>query len=200
MKNMKKPVILWGIAGIVLSLCTLIAAVYGMNSSPVVLMDSTVILETAEQTLECARSGDLDALEQLLYGTPDLGESPEKSQEAKSLIWYAYLDSMEYRLGEECYASGSGMAVDVSIHCLDISAVTEAMQAIVPTLMTQAEAETASEAEISKVLSSAAAQVLAEQSQMMDREITLNLVRSNGRWQVVPTEALQQFLSGFVSE
>lgn len=212
MEKTKRSVNLWLIAGVILSLCTLAAAVYGINNSTAVLVDSTVVIEAAEQTLECACSGDYDTLGQMLYGTPDLGACPEKSEDAESLIWYAFLDSIQYQVSEECYASGSGVALDVRVSCLDISAVTDSLQTIAPDLMIQIAEEKGSEGEIydvernyresfiAEVLRSATAQVLAEQPQTMERELTLNLVRSNGGWQVVPTEALLHFLSGFVSE
>lgn len=212
MEKTKRSVILWGIAGVLLSLCTLAAAIYGMHSSPAVLMDSTVVIEAAEQTLECARSGDYDMLGQLLYGAPNLGSCPEKTEDAQSLIWYAFLDSIQYQLGEACYATDSGVALDVHIRCLDISAVTASLQTIAPDLMTQIAEGKDSEAEIydeennyreafiAEVLRSATDQVLAGQPQMMERELTLEFIRWNGCWQVVPTDGLLQFLSGYVSE
>lgn len=211
MKKTKRSVILWLIAGAVVCLCTLGAVVYGVNSTPAVLVDPAAVTEAAEQVLACARSGDYDALGQMLYGAPDLGTRPEQSGDAESLIWSAYLDSIQYQLSDECSASGSGVALNVRITCLDISAVTDSLQTIAPELLAQKAEEMDTEEEIydeehnyreafiSEVLRSATAQVLAEQPRTMEREITLRLLRSNGHWQVVPTEELLQFLSGFVS-
>lgn len=210
MEKTKRSVSLWLIAGVILSLCTLAAAVYGMNSSPAVLVDSTKLIETAEQTLECARSGDYVALGQMLYGTPNLGENLEKTDDAQSLIWYAFLDSIQYRFGEECYAAGSGVALDVQLRCLDISAVTASLQELAPELMVQIAEEKGSEEEIydeqrnyrqsfiDEVLRIATVQVLAEPP-MMEQTLTLNFARSKAGWQVVPTQALLQLLSGYVS-
>lgn len=211
MEKMKRSVVLWLAAGVMVSLCTLAAVAYGVNSSPTVLVDSTEVLETAEQMLECVRSGDYDTLGQLLYGAPNLGTCPEESENAESLIWYAFLDSIQYQLPAECYALDSAVALDVRVSCLDISAVTDSLQTIAPELLAQKAQEMDSEQDIydeehnyredflSEVLRSATAQILAEQPQTMEREITLRLARSNDRWQVVPTEELLQFLSGFVS-
>ena len=198
MSEQKKTINGWLLAGVLLSLFTLVAAVYGINSSPVLLLDTAAVTEAAQQTMECVRSGDLDSLSQMLLGNPALGESPKK-QDAAGQIWYAYLDSIQYEVSEECRPTDSGLEVDVIIHCLDISKVTEEMQAVVPTLMTQAQAEQASEAEISKVLCTAIGQILDEAAPMTEQVIVLQLVRIGNRWQVVPTEAFQQFLSGFVT-
>lgn len=209
MEKTKRSVILWSIAGAILSLCTLAAVIYGINSTPKVLVDSEALAASAEQVLECARSGDYDALSQLLYGTPDLGACPEKAENAESMIWYAFLDSIDYQVSQECYASGSGVALDIRIRCLDISAVTASLQAIAPELLLQTaqqeediydEQNNYRESFISEVLCAATAQVLAEDPQLLDRELTLTFTRSDGRWQVVPTESLLQLLSGYVSE
>lgn len=209
MEKTKRSVILWSIAGAILSLCTLAAVIYGINSTPKVLVDSEALAASAEEVLECARSGDYDALSQLLYGTPDLGACPEKAENAESMIWYAFLDSIDYQVSQECYASGSGVALDVRIRCLDISAVTASLQAIAPELLLQTaqqeediydEQNNYRESFISEVLCAATAQVLAEEPQLLDRELTLTFTRSDGRWQVVPTESLLQLLSGYVSE
>lgn len=209
MEKTKRSVILWSIAGAILSLCTLAAVIYGINSTPKVLVDSEALAASAEQVLECARSGDYDALSQLLYGTPDLGACPEKAENAESMIWYAFLDSIDYQVSQECYASGSGVALDIRIRCLDISAVTASLQAIAPELLLQTaqqeediydEQNNYRESFISEVLCAATAQVLAEEPQLLDRELTLTFTRSDGRWQVVPTESLLQLLSGYVSE
>lgn len=209
MEKTKRSVILWSIAGAILSLCTLAAVIYGINSTPKVLVDSEALAASAEEVLECARSGDYDALSQLLYGTPDLGACPEKAENAESMIWYAFLDSIDYQVSQECYASGSGVALDIRIRCLDISAVTASLQAIAPELLLQTaqqeediydEQNNYRESFISEVLCAATAQVLAEEPQLLDRELTLTFTRSDGRWQVVPTESLLQLLSGYVSE
>lgn len=211
MKITKQPVALWSMAGIILALLTLVTIVCGIHSSPKVLVDPQVITDAAGNTLECVRSGDYEALEQLLYGSPKLGDPLEKTDDAQSILLYAYLDSLEYHTADECYATGSGVALDVHITSLDISALSDALQQIVPDLMQQT-ARGKEETEIydgehnyqpafiSEVLTTAVNQVLAGTPQMVERDITLELVRSGGSWQVVPTESFLQLLTGYVSE
>lgn len=194
MKNMKKPAILWGIAGIVISLCTLIAAVYGMNGSLAIHVDTDAILTAAEQTMDTACSGDFEALGPLLAGAPDLGAAPENSGDAQGKIWQAYLDSIEYQLGKHCYADSNTVALDVQLSCLNISAVMASLQEAVPDMLTE---NTAASHEVT--LLSATEQILAAPP-TMERTLTLHFARSGGSWKVLPTEALLQFLSGFVSE
>ncbi len=212
MKKTTLSVFLWAAAGLILAAVTIGTAVYGIYSTPSIRMDQAVVLDAAEQTLSCARSGDYAALSQLLYGAPDLGEAPEKTDEAQSMIWHAYLDSISWELADTCTPTDTGLAVDVTVRCMDISAVTTALQTVAPERMTQLAKEKTKEEEIydkdknylpefvAEVLRSATADVLAQPVQTMERTMTLQLVRAGSGWQVLPTEALMHFLSGFVAE
>lgn len=205
-------VILWAAAGLILAAVTIGTAIYGIRSTPSVRMDQTVVLDAAEEVLTCARSGDYAALSRLLYGSPDLGTPPAETDEAQSMIWHAYLDSLRWNLATGCRPSDSGVTVDVAIRCMDISAVTEALQTLAPERMAQLAKETTNEADIydkdknylpefvAEVLRSATADVLAQPVQTMTRTLTLQLVRVEEGWQVVPTEELMHLLSGFVAE
>ena len=160
--------------------------------------------------MACAAAGDYGALEALLYGAPHLGEAPQKDDSAQGLIWKAYLDSIEYSFGS-CYAVDSNMALDVCVTCLDISSVTDSIQEIAPGLMAKKAAQITDENKVydeahnyredflAEVMAESAAQALGNQAQTMEQTFTLLLVRSNGTWQVVPTEEFLRFLSGFVS-
>lgn len=212
MKKIKQPVLLWSVAGIILSLLTLITAVLGINSTPKVLMDSEVVIAAAGNTLDCVRSGDYAALEQLLYGTPKLGQLPEKSDDVQSRLMYMYLESIHYELADECRSSGEGVALDARIQCLDIASVSEALQAIVPELMQQVADELGDENAIydkehnyqdsflNEVLGRAMDQVLSENPHTIERELTLQFARSDAGWQVVPDQTFVPLLSGFISE
>ena len=212
MKRNTLSVILWAAAGLILAAATIGTAIYGTRSTPGIRMDQSVVQEAAEQVMTCARSGDYAALSQLLYGNPGLGQGMEKEDEAKSMIWHAYLNSIQWTLAENCAPTATGVTLDVTVQCMDISAVTTALQAIAPERMNQLAKEKTIEEEISdkdknslqefvaEVLGSATAEALAQPSQLMERTMTLELTRANGIWQVVPTQELMHFLSGFVAE
>ena len=91
---MKRATACWAIAGLLVSLCTLFVLRYGTTHGPAVLVDSGSVAEAADQVMACAVSGDYEALENLLYGAPHLGEAPQKDDSAQGLIWKAYLDSI----------------------------------------------------------------------------------------------------------
>ena len=207
---MKRATACWAIAGLLVSLCTLFVLRYGTTHGPAVLVDAQSVAEAADQVMACAAAGDYGALEALLYGAPHLGEAPQKDDSAQGLIWKAYLDSIEYSFGS-CYAVDSNMALDVCVTCLDISSVTDSIQEIVPGLMAKKAAQITDENKVydeahnyredflAEVMAESAAQALGNQAQTMEQTFTLLLVRSNGTWQVVPTEEFLRFLSGFVS-
>ena len=211
MKNMKKPAILWGIAGLVLSLCVLIAAVYGMNSSPAMLADPASVTATAEQALECVRSGNFEELETLLSGNTQLGDAPSGEDTAESLIWQAFLESVEYEIAEEVTTSANGVCVNVHIRCLDIAQLSDTLQETVPELIRKIVTETEDKSKIydaernyqdtflAEVLLTATKQILTKQLPTTELDMVLNLVPSADGWQVAPTEELLQFLTGFVA-
>ena len=212
MKKKTLSVLLWAAAALILTAATIGTAAYGTRSTPSIRMDQAVILDLAEETMTCARSGDYAALSQLLYGNPDLGQSPEKTDEAQSMIWHAYLESLQWTLAENCTPTDTGVTVEVSLQCLDISAVTTALQTLAPARMEELAKQTTEESDIydkdrnylpefvAEVLRSATEDALAQEPQIMERTMTLELVRVNGSWKVVPTEELMHFLSGFVAQ
>lgn len=205
-------VILWAAAGLILAAVTIGTALYGTRSTPTIRMNPDLVLDTAEEALTCARSGDYAALSQLLYGTPELGELPAKTDEAQSMIWYAYLNSLSWELADTCTPTDTGVALDVTIRCMDIAGVTASLQTLAPERMKQLAREKTRDDEIydadrnylpefvAEVLRSATKEVLDGDIQTMERTLTLQLVRSSGHWQIVPTEELMHFLSGFVAE
>ena len=212
MKNFKHPALIWGIAGILLSLLTIIAAVTGIHSSPVLLMDTDVIVQAAEQTLDCVKTGDYEALETMLYGAPALGQLPEKDEAMQSRILYTYLDSIHYDVADTCQVSGDGISLSVQIQCMDISSVSAALQEIVPDLMQQVADEYGDEARIydadhnyqnaflEDVLSRALDQVLADNPHTTQKDLILQFARSQDGWKVVADPAFVQLLTGFISE
>lgn len=211
MKTVKRPVILWGLAGALLSLCTLAVILWGLNSTPVLLVDASAVHTAAEYTLGCFRGGDYEALEQQLYGAPDLGDYPEDTQTPEGILWNAYRESLDYQISGECVPSGNGLAVTVQVRYLDIPAVTQTLQDMVPALLEQTASEKDKsevydenrqyrEAFLEEVLAAATEQSLSADRPMLEQEITLQLLRSEGGWKVVPTDALYRLLSGFVGE
>lgn len=210
MEKRKRNTMLWAIAAAALALSTLLTVVFAMGGSPAVLVSGDTVKTAAEEMLDCARTGDFETLSGLLYGTPNLGKTPEKDGSAESMILQAYLESIQCEMSGDCYGQDGGVAVDARVTCLDITAVTDALEAAAPALMAQKASEMEREeiydeennyreAFVADVLREATAQVLAENPAAMSRELTFQFRRQDGRWLVVPTEEVQQLLSGFIA-
>ena len=105
----------------------------------------------------------------------------------------------------------SKIALDVCVTCLDISAITDSLQELAPKLMADKAAQITDvtvvydednnyqEAFLAEVMAESAAQALESSSITMERTMTLQFVRSNGTWQMLPSDEFLQFLSGFLS-
>lgn len=211
MQTMKRATACWAIAGLLVSLCTLFVLRYGTSHSPAVLADTNAVKDAADQVMSCAAAGDYEGLESLLYGASQLGEAPETDESAQGMIWKAYLDSIEYSFPESAYAVDTKMVLDVCITCLDISSVTDALQDIAPGLMAEKAAQITDanvvydenhnyrDDFLAEVMAQSASQALSGNTQTIEKTITLQFVRSDDTWQVLPTQELLQFLSGFVS-
>lgn len=211
MEKTTKWVICWLCAGALLAACALGVLAYGLNHSAQLKADPAGITAAAEEVLDTVRTGKLDSLKELLSGNPKIGTFPEKDDTPQSMLWYAYLGSLNYELSPEFVLSDNGADVTVSVTCLDISAAMDALPRKAQALLEQKAAETTEESDIydakhnvhpelaAQLLHQAAAELLADAPQTMEQEITLRLIRTDGLWQVVPGDSLTKLLSGFVT-
>lgn len=190
MKKRKSTTILWCVVSFAVLLGAVAAIAGGMTGQTVTLVDTSVLTESSRQMLECARSGDFDALGEMLYGSPRLGTPCGNGDGPEDILWSAYLQSIQYHFPGTYTQSGDSLELDTQIDCLDLSAVLERMDVLT------AESEDSRQT----ALRDAAARVLAEEAPTMRRDLKLTLVRADGGWQVVPTPQLQQLLSGFITE
>lgn len=207
MKKTTRIAICWAAAGAVLVLCALGVLAYGLGHGPQLLTDPS---PAAAEVLDTVRAGEFDRLRELLSGNPKVGAFPEKDDTPQSMLWYAYLDSMTYQLSDEAVPSGSYVDVTASISCLDIRAALEALPQEAQALLEQKAGQTYDESDIydeqhnvrselaAELLRQAASQIL-ENAPQMEQEITLQLVRMDDRWQVMPGDGLTKLLSGFLS-
>lgn len=211
MEKTTKWVICWIAAAALLALGVLGVLVYGLNHNPQLLADPEPIRSAAVQVLDTIHSGEFGQLRELLSGSPKLGTFPEKDNTPQSMLWYAYLDSLTYEVSREPVLSDSGAEITAAITCLDIRAAMDKLPQAAQTLLEAKAQDTFEESEIydenhnlredltAQLLQQAAADLLADAPQTMEQEITLQLVRANGQWQVTPGDALTKLLSGFVT-
>lgn len=203
--------IAWMVMGIVLSLCVFAALKIGRTEPPKLLVDEEAIRETARDLMDHVCSGDYAEVRLLLSGSPDLGQPPQSDTPA-GLLWQAYLNSIGYACADHCSCTDSQVTIDISLSVLDISAVTDTLQQTGQALLEERASQIHDESLVydadhnylesflSQILMDATAQALDENSHTIERQLTLLFTRQDGVWKIVPTQELQQFLSGYVCQ
>lgn len=177
-------------------------------TEPMLLTPAGDARDRAVEMLDAICLGDYSGAEKILLGNPSLGADRQPEDPVGVLIWDAFVDSLSYELMGDCYATDSGVALDVCIHSLDISSVTASLSSRSHSLLEQrvAEAENVSlvydannqyrEDVVMEVLFQAAQDSLAQDSRFTASLLTLNMVYRDGQWWIVPDNALTQAVSG----
>lgn len=192
MTQAKKHTLLWLAAGLLCSLLALLVVWTGL-SGKVWITDPEGIPEAADAVMNSIRTGDWAGLTDMVLGSPALTPPAADADSAESRIWEAYRKSLQWTCAESFGVQDSSITQKVSVTCLDIPGVTDAISKILSDSGSDG-FDTASQTEL---LRRAATQVLESQVPMLRREITLTFQREQGRWMLVPNHALLTLLSGF---
>ena len=195
-------------------LCALCLGLWGVRTAatapdrpPVLLRESPEARETAQAMLDALCQGDLEAVSRHLSGTPALTQ-PGNGGEASRRIWQAYVDSMTYRFTGPLYGTSQGPAIDVQVDALDVTALTDRIQALVPGLLRRHIAQAKDISEIydsgngyrqdlvDQVLLEAIDAALKESPAACRTELTLTLRYQAKDWYVLPDNALILLISG----
>ena len=197
--------------GFLMAALTLCTVRYAMSAEPDILESPASATATAQQWLDAVCRGDDDAASALLYGTPGFGTAPDNASPAAQQLWQAYRGSLEYSFAGECYATNSGVAVDVTLHCLDIPTLLDSLENRVQTLLEQKmdsakgsdllfdEDGNLKTEEAEEILSDALLLALGRQMPLQEQAVTLSLVFEQGSWWVLPEADALSNLSGSLS-
>lgn len=193
MTKANKQTLLWFSAGLVFSFLTILVIWTGF-SGKVWITDPEGIPETADAIMDSIQAGDWAALEEMVLGSPSLTPRVGAPDSAEKMIWDAYQNSLQWSCEDPFRIQGSLITQKVSITCLDIPSVTDTISKTLSSPdSTGIEAATQTE-----LLRTVAAHVLESELPMIRREITLTFQRGQGRWMLVPNNALLILLSGFI--
>lgn len=202
---------LLSVLGLALAIGTIWIVIGAVDAAPAMLMRPESAVDRAQALLDAVCDGDYETASEMLYGTPSLGTRPENSSPAVDLIWDAFLDSLEYTLLGDCYATDSGVAMDVRVRSLDISGVVDGLDSRAQALLNQriAAAEDSTDIYdenndfrqelITEVLQEAVRQALTENKTYQEQTISLQLVYEQGQWWVMPETTLLNVLAGSIS-
>ena len=193
MTRRKTNTILWTFSGLLLSLAVLLVVLSGL-SGQILVTDADGIPDAAESVMAAIHSGNWEDLEALVADANELAPETGDENSAHHLIWDAYRNSLRWSCEDGYGIGGSHVTQKVTVTCLDIPALTDAMARILPELSDNAINMTAEQA-----LSAATEAVLRQELPLTEEKITLSFVRKNGQWLLIPDNTLLALLSGFTA-
>lgn len=179
-----------------------------VNAGPILLAVPAQARSQAVAVMDAVCGGDFDAASGNMLGNPDLGMDAAVEGDVARLLWDAYLGSMSYELVGEAYATEKGVAQKVAFTSLSLDSVTADLNQRSRTLLEQRMQEAEDTADIydenneyredfvMSVLYDAAVAALAENGELVTRELTIELQYQDGRWWVVADKLLLDELFG----
>lgn len=188
--------------GILMGLGTAWMAVHGLHAPARILKTPDGAQARVEEMMSSICTGDFEGAAACIYGTPDLGAVPENADPAVSLLWDAYRSSFSGVSLSELRATDSGISVDVSVTCLDLSAVLAGLEDDIRAFV-EGQNAARREDEAPYNVKRDLWQDLTEKilpDVLENREhsvtVTIDLIYDRGWWWVLPTDTLTDLLSG----
>lgn len=184
--------------GVAVLVATLWIIRTAISSDPVMLRCSDAAVARAEEAMNAVCAGDYEAVSATLYGRPSLGTRPENSSPATDLIWDTFRKNITYSFDGDFYATQTGVAIDVQVKRLDVSATLEGLGDQVESLLAQKIADAKDSAELydrdnnfreeilEEILQEATMYCLMENETFQEQTIRLQLVLDQGQWWVLP--------------
>ena len=196
------------LTGLLLLAGTVALSLYARNAPVKLLGKMPQAMTAAENWAQAVNDGNYAAVGSMMYGSPSLEPNRKSAYEAGDVLWEAFRESLSCEFTGECYPSESGIARDMTITALDLSAVMVPLKVELDALIAQrvAEAEDPDsvydenggyrEEFVLAALRDAMETVLQGQSAATRREVTLELIYEDGSWWILPRQELIDILSG----
>ena len=165
-------------------------------------------VQVSESFAQALNEGDLTAAAGYVYGQPDLGTEGTPADPETAAVWNAFLSSISFEYTGKCQVRDSVLFRTASVAVLDVAGVTEKLPERAQSLVNQkiASAESLTEVYdesgkfreelVGEILQQALQQSLSQDAGTVTREVTVKLINRDGKWWVVPDQALLQALSG----
>lgn len=203
---------LFALVGICVALSALWLSVHAMDAVPAIIEAPESALEQVESMMARFCDGDYTGASAYLYGKPSLGVDREAEDEVGALIWQAFAQSMSYELVGECYATNEGLAQNIQVTTLDVTAVTDYIEEHARVNIENRaraaedydtvfdENDEYREEFIQEVLRDTTQQALDQVDTQVTTEVALHLVWSDGQWWVVSNDSLVKAISGGIAK
>lgn len=197
--------IFWVLA-VVLAVSAVMICLTQRNGEPRLLGTASGARDCAEGLMSRIGQGDFAGASAYLYGSPSLAGDYALETPAGTILWGAFLDSLECSLQGDCYATDSGLAQDCIVTGLDLpeltrllkersAAVLEARLADAQDMTQVYEGDQYREDFAQAVLEQAAKEAV-QAAPPVSRQVTLQLVYDRNQWWVMPDESLLSAISG----
>lgn len=206
MKIARVFAVIFGILGILLMLGTA-AVCFGALDAPVRAEVPEAVKACAAEMVELLCEGDLPAVQEKLYGRPQLGADRELTAEA-AVVWDLFCSGISCELTSDYYVSGSSFAVDAVITVPKLESITDSVLSHAQTILNDRIAAAEKMAElydengdfrqdlIDEIMAKAVELAFAEEPEMLTFETTLGFAYQAKRWHVVPDGNLMRALQG----
>lgn len=207
MKRSKFFSSLFGVIGICAAVAGIVLSLRFMHASPILLAQPQAAKNQAVRLLDAACAENMQRVSSLLYGTPQMGVDRDPADAVGVLLWDAYIDSMQYEVISDCYATDSGVALDVIITALDLNSVTSTLKDRSQIKLEQrvAAAEDAEDVYdekgdyredfVMEVLYDSAVEALERDAKPVSKQVTMSLVYDDGQWWIMPEAGLLNAIS-----
>ena len=198
---------LLGLLAVLTALVTASLCASALRQPPVLVSRPREAEVLASQLMEYISQGDFDAASSVMLGKPSLGPVRDPEGTVGKLLWNGYLDSFTYEYTGSCYATDSGVAMDMQVSCIDFPSVIEDLGKRAGELLHKRVRRAEDMDEIydehhayrqelvQEILNQAAKQALTD-AEPVSRPLTLYMTFDKGQWWVVPDAQLLGVLSG----
>ena len=165
-------------------------------------------LQVADALEAAVTEKDYAALENCIYGQPDLGLSGAVEEEMAAAVWSLLEDSITFSWKNEAYLEGTVICRDAVVTYVDLSGITDNLPIRAHALLTQRVEEATDMAQLydeggefredlmDQVMREALEQACREDAKTVALQTKIQLVYRDGQWWAIPDGALLTALSG----
>jgi len=211
MKTAKTASRILGLLGILLMIAAILLSFSAQDAPARLLWVSRDGQRRTQAYMDAMSQMDLQTLSDLTAGNPEYTAEAEPDSELADYLWKAYTQSISYEFYGDCYGTASGISRDVKVTVLDISGVLQKLKDRSYDLLAQQAAETDADLVFEEngqyreefamgVLRDGVEAILEEGSITKSMDLTLELTCRDGRWYVLPSQAVTNILTGSIGK
>lgn len=200
--------VIFAVIGVVIMLVSAVICFASIDSSVKILENPTGAVQCSDELMNAVNGGDFPALEQLIYGQPELEADGAPAGNYAQTVWEYYADSMSFAYTSKLYLLDADLARDGSVTTLDLERLSECVASRAKILL---EAKVASATDmkelyaedgafrpelVAQVMQEALQSALSEDIRTVTQDVTVRLIYRDGQWWAVPDQRFLKAISG----